>query len=433
LQKGIALKERANIADLNNSTMRRTFASVYSKLLWLFLLAWVARVTVFLRQRSATDFSTIDIFALVQIGIVLCIFIQILLSGRFMAVWSETRRTSILLIFLYYALCLLSSFWSPIPKFSAYRAIEFMILLMGVLIALSYAQNFAEAERNILFISLLVILFSVYVNFKFHGFSLSFDDWHTNSYTASGGMVFCYCLCEYFMAEKERKTRLIKYGFIGFSVLLIGTSTASFIAVFCGIIFVTIIKRKIVLLIIFSFFLVLFLVIRLIGFDFFASSQAIVFYGKSEDAITTMSGRIHMWQIFLELVQKSPIYGHGFAVLSTGRGGVFASDPHNSLFSILLGTGALGMATFLLYALRLIYEILKAASLRLPGAIGCAAAISMGLVNSLAMPLIFDEFEESSLVFICISALFILFVYLPNIRKVKSYQNTSLEKQPMKI
>jgi len=78
-----------------------------------------------------------------------------------MAVWSETKRTSILLIFLYYTLCLLSSFWSPLPKFSAYRAIEFMILLMGVLVALSYAQNFAEAERNILFISFIVILSSI--------------------------------------------------------------------------------------------------------------------------------------------------------------------------------------------------------------------------------------------------------------------------------
>jgi O-antigen ligase len=110
-------------------------------------------------------------------------------------------------------------------------------------------------------------------------------------------------------------------------------------------------------------------------------------------------------------------------VLSTGRGGVFPSDPHNSLFSILLGTGAIGMTTFLLYTLRLIYEIFKAAFLRLPGATGCAAAISMGLVNSLAMPLIFDEFEESSLVFVCISALFILFVFLPHLNSVKVQKN----------
>jgi len=68
-------------------------------------------------------------------------------------------------------------------------------------------------------------------------------------------------------------------------------------------------------------------------------------------------------------------------------------------------------------AARMGREIRRTAFRNLPGAVGCSAAIIAGLVNSLAMPLVYSEWEESSLVFACIFAFFILFVVIPYSRQ----------------
>jgi O-antigen ligase len=120
-----------------------------------------------------------------------------------------------------------------------------------------------------------------------------------------------------------------------------------------------------------------------------------------------------MWKSFLLKILESPVVGHGFAVLSSARGSLFASHPHSSVFSVLLGTGAVGALAFSFYVFRLFRELVRTNLARLPGAVGCASAIAAGLVNSLAMPVIGDQWEESSLVFACLTAFFVLFVVLP--------------------
>jgi O-antigen ligase len=124
-----------------------------------------------------------------------------------------------------------------------------------------------------------------------------------------------------------------------------------------------------------------------------------------------------MWESFFDLILESPTIGHGFAVLSTGRGGVFSADPHNSIFSVLLGTGLIGLIVVLIYFFRLLREFFRTSFLRLPGAIGCGAGLATGLVNTLTMTLVLDEWEESSLIFACLSALLVFFVLLPYRRK----------------
>ncbi len=80
------------------------------------------------------------------------------------------------------------------------------------------------------------------------------------------------------------------------------------------------------------------------------------------------------------------------------------------------------MLPVLVYGFRTLGEFLKTVIPRRPGSIGCAAAIAAGLVNSLGMPLVLDEWEESTLVFICVTAFSMLFVYLPYKSK-KTMQN----------
>lgn len=388
-------------------------------MLWVLLLAWTARVTIFIRRRPGTEFADVDVLAAVEIFIVFVVLFTVLVSARILPLWSKITGTSVRILFFYYILCAVSALWSPLPEYSLYRAFEFITLLMGVLVALSYAPNFLKAERVILIASSIVILFSLYVVIKIRGFSLFLDTWqhawHTNSYSASAAIVFCYCFGEYFGSDRNRKKLLILVGLFAFAALVLGTSSASNVAASFGVLLVIFLSRNKIMSIIGGFLLIILLSMTLFGTIKFYEPLiwTVLFPGKTEADVYSLGGRLGMWENFVKLVVDSPIIGHGYAVLSTGRGRVFSSSPHNSLFSVLLGTGAIGMFAVLLYGMRTLRELFLTVIPRRPGSVGCAAAIAAGLVNSLAMPMVFDEWEESTLVFICVTAFSILFVFLP--------------------
>ncbi|HEC99034.1 MAG TPA: O-antigen ligase family protein [Proteobacteria bacterium] len=388
-------------------------SSLVPALLWFCLLVWVVRVTVFIRQRG--DFAAVDLHAGVQIAVVLFMFLVLLLSARVAPMWSRLARTSVRLLFLYYSLSAISALWSSMPSYTAYRAFEFIVSLMAVFVALSYSPNLAAAERKALFICFVVLIFSMYVNIKFYGLSFSLFDWHTNSYSASAAIMFCYCVGEYFSADKKRAKTLKRYGILSLGALIIGTSAASNIAALCGLVVLLFLYRRLGWVTV-AIFLLSMMFLTGSDFSFF---KDILFPGKTEQQISTLGGREQMWETFKIMIAERPFYGHGFAVLSTGRGGAFVSHPHNSLYSVLLGTGAIGALAFGSYLFRLLREGMQTARQRLPGAIGGAGALAAGLVNSLAMPLIGDQYEESSLVFCCMMALFVLFVFLPYMEKRK--------------
>ncbi|MGB5619046.1 MAG: hypothetical protein WBM78_19555, partial [Desulfobacterales bacterium] len=68
--------------------------------------------------------------------------------------------------------------------------------------------------------------------------------------------------------------------------------------------------------------------------------------------------------------------------------------------------------------IRLGYEIVTITFRKVPSAIGCAGALTAGVINSLAMPLIGDKWEESSVDFLCFNVMFVLFVFVPY-KKIK--------------
>jgi len=195
--------------------------------LWFLLLAWIMRVTVFMRRRPGNEFADIDVLAGLQIFIVLFILITVLISARALPIWSRSAGTSVRMIFIYYLLSALSALWSPLPQFTVYRASEFIISFMGVLVALSYARNFLTAERTVLIVSAFEIFSSMYGEVLTTRIPLILQSWHTNSYTASAAILFCYCLGEYFGSDRNRKLPLICFGLFAFGALAVGTSSGS--------------------------------------------------------------------------------------------------------------------------------------------------------------------------------------------------------------
>jgi hypothetical protein len=379
-------------------------------LIWIGLFTWLIRVTVFIRQRLDSErFTDIDIFALIQITAVFWVMLIIIVNQKTKSVFSRISSTSLFFLLIYYILCGLSTFWSPLIEFTLYRALEFLVLLVGVFLAFSYNSNFIKAENLMLLVITSIVLLSLYARIKITDFSFNLSSLHSNNYPASSAILFTYCFGEYLNCDNFRKKKFLFLGLLSLGTLFLGTSSASFIAAFGGVCLALFLYRK-PSLIIFIFFIISCAI--LIGVDF-SFLKEVVFYGKDERAITTGHGRLLMAKDFYKIFLEKPILGHGFAILTYGTEVVYEANPHISLFSVILGTGLIGGIIVFGFLIRLMRELLKTTFQKLPGSIGCASAIFTGLINSLSIPIIFDEWREGSLAFSCVLSFFIFFVLIP--------------------
>lgn len=421
-------RRRPTILSEISPTYGRAHSRVLPFVLWVLLFAWLVRITVFVRRRAGTEFADIDLLAGIQIFIVLVVLIIVLLSARALPILSKTAGTSVRALFFYYILSALSALWSPLPEYSLYRAFEFMILFMAVLLALSYAPNLVKAERIVLIVSLISITLTMYPYFIRLGFPTSLGAWHTTAYSASAAMLFCYCLGEYFQSDKNRKKILRWVGFVALAVLVLGTSAGSNVAASFGVLIVAFLRRNTALIFIGCILLLVMLPVFLFGEidDSAVAVRGVLFPGKSEAQIYSLRGRVPFWKQMFTVFLDSPFFGHGFAIFTTGRGRVLPGNPHNSLFSVLLGTGILGMLAVIVYGFRLLREFYRTTVKRLRGAVGCTAAICTGLINSLSTPLVLEQWEEASFVFAAMTAFSILFVYLPFKSKEKEQKKKTL-------
>ncbi len=389
-------------------------------LLWFGTLAWVARVTVFQRGRSTASFSEVDTAALAQVVITGFLGLVVLFSGRLARVWSAMSGSSTRLLLLYFAVCVLSAVWSILPEYSLYRGVEAMVMILAAFVALAYAPDFRKAERMALIISWLVIAMSIYVNFKTKEFGLTVRFFHTNSYTATAAMVFMYCFGEYFIAGRDRRRLLFRNGLAAAGVVALGTSGGTLLATMASILFLAILYRNTLLVTLGLGLGVVILAIAVFGEIDVTVLFPYLFPDKRESEVMDLGGRLRMWAAFWEYFLDSPVTGHGFGVISTERGRLFASDPHNSIIAVIVGTGTLGLLPVLVYGFRLLREMLVTSTRRIPGAMGCSGALTAGLANGMTMPVILSEWEESGLVFAAFSGLFLLFVWAPYRRDLRA-------------
>jgi O-antigen ligase len=382
----------------------------FAVMIWILIALWVARVTVFVRQRSTADFAQVDATAAVQVVITGLIALLVFFAPRASTMWRDIARTSVVAFLAYYALCLVSSGWSPLPQYTAYRSIEYATMILAIMLAVRDSGGFEAAERAVLAGALLVIVLTLAGHVRLVGFSTDLAQWHTNSYSAAAGMVFVYCAGELLSAQARRKRLLRWVALVGFAALALGTSTASNIASLLGLVVIAVLakKRKMLVGILAAAIVVVPLTLLLeVRSD--AVTKAVL-GGKSSEEVASLKNRGTVWQSYFEAFLESPVVGHGFAIVSTGRSNHMMSRPHNSILSMLLGTGLIGLAFGAFAALRLLLEALGAARSGMAGGLGSLAALLTALVNSLAMPLVFDQFEESSVVFFAFAGLLVLWV-----------------------
>ena len=210
-----------------------------TKILIFLCLAHVFRATILIRRRTSAEFLSVDIYAGIDIFIVLTICILL-----FFIYWPRLRfcisNSSIEPYLFYLLICLVSAAWSSVPYYSAYRAVEYISLTLAIFASFTSYNSFETAEKNFLWISAIITLFGFGLNIRLWGF----QNFHTNSYSASAALLFCYCFGELLRGRVKDKVRIIFFGFFGLFFIIIGTSAASNIAVVAGLLVASIICRN---------------------------------------------------------------------------------------------------------------------------------------------------------------------------------------------
>jgi O-antigen ligase len=368
----------------------------------------IIRQSMLGRIRPITDLDVVDAFAAVDIAAVCLAGFILIFSGAFGRTWSSLRRTPAMWLAGYYVFCAVSCLWSAKPVFSLYRAFEYLILLSATLAAVAQYRDFAGAERAFCRIAMAAIILDIYATIWSYG--LSSVVWHNTTYTISSALLFCYCLGEYlamtkaerFEAEK-RSRRLLRFGIFAFCTLALGRSSGSSIGALVGCLLIFLALRRFWLLLI-GFWVALLIFLWGAGGEFL---RDLLFPGKSLSNIETGSGRTILWEFLWHKFLQRPFLGYGFGLVGIVSGGM-ASHSHNSLFTVLIGTGSVGVVLFAIFAVRLWWTTISKVWRRGPGTVGFAGALAAFFVNSLSSNVMADRWITSSVVFVWLLGLFLL-------------------------
>ena len=389
----------------------------YQLFLWLIALALVARVTVFVRQRTEAQFTSLDTrvmidkFAIAEILLVGMCILAIIISPRLKRVGLVIRSSSIKYFLAYYIVCMASTFWSFFQKFTFFRSGEMIALILLVLLAMIYYEDFFSAERAYLFVSLIAVLFGIIMQLKLASFRISLGNLHTNQYSAISAMAFAYCLAERFNADAARKKFLTRLAVIFAFFTFLGTSGTSNVAAFAGILVVLALARTSKFELIF-FVSMGVLALYLSGsFDQFWIDT--LFPGKTRHDLITLSGRKYIWAAYTTLIANQPLKGYGFATVS--RMGAFweirtLTHPHNGILQVLLGTGLAGGSVFLFWLIWISKEMLQGYKNHKIGITGFIGAFVVAMVNNMGRSMIGGTFDAPSFMFLVLLSFFIVHI-----------------------
>ena len=165
------------------------------------------------------------------------------------------------------------------------------------------------------------------------------------------------------LLDKNYKNRSMKLLYLVFlvcvlSVMILSQSRTSIIAFTIAFYYLLILRKRGTF-----FFVSLFITIALLIGGVAADVVKYMRRGQTDKELSSLTGRVYLWQEGLEKISESPILGYGMA--STGFKGVLtkvhAGHLHNAFLEVMLGTGLLGFAfwftALMLTFLRIFFSI----------------------------------------------------------------------------
>ena len=371
----------------------------------LFLIP-ILRQTVFYRtyREDISNYTAIDALAIFDVTIF------ILCSFTVCFYWTKTNHKaiqnySLLSWIVYYVFCLFSFLWR-VPGSSAlyvwYRAGGMLIMTFYVYMMFARIPTIETAFQwlvNIISINML----SAFLK------SLSIQVLHTNGYSVNAAVLVILVLLAVKMEIVSWKTYKW-YFLISIICLVCGTSAGSNVAFLAGMIFYYSVTKS--GLRIRKFLIALLLL--LIAYHFFYDLVfQLLFPNKSMTAVQTATGRIVVWETYLNAWTKSPWLGWGFAVGERSAayfGFRYVLSAHNGLVTVLINTGLVGMAIWgssILSFLRQLFHLVTKGNGYASVILGCLIVL---LVNNLTVPTMGGNFGQSSCTTLIFLVFFVIFV-----------------------
>lgn len=342
------------------------------------VLLFLIRITVLIRQKD--DPLQLDIYNILQISITFLMGFAIIIRKDLRFTVGVLTKSPIGWLILLYLWGSLSGIWSTMPLFSGYFGIEGLILILGLAVILLNQPDNASIEKFSIYTSYLIVLL-IFIGFiRLNGFGFDLYHWHTNEYSAVAAMLFGYCYGELnnkFREYDRFERKVLKYGtWLSLFCVLIGTSSGSNLSIMAALVVVTLISgrrsTKIFTLLIFSSILIL---NQFYGDLLFR----VIFPGKTLAAVSSMQGRLNLWEHYLEMIQQKPWMGWGFASIER-ISNVYATTTHNSLIEVAGGVGIVGLCLYLIYIFTVYLKLIQ--NIHTPYLVGITGALTAGLVNS---------------------------------------------------
>jgi O-antigen ligase len=358
------------------------------------------RLTILVRRRLAENFGDIDSMAVIQLSIVGLSLFLIAIAPRLKASLVKQLNSGNIYIISYYLFAILTALWSGLPNYTAYRAIEYLTLFYSFYLFIFYSPTYLDAEIKVLYSATAIILLDIGKHIKLGGISLG--NLHTNSYSAVAAMLACYCIAEFFSAKGHRRANLLRIGVVSTLFLIIGTSSASIVSFFIGLAIISFLHRNKIFL-----FIAILSLILCISLFSFIDLKSILFLGKSEHDIMTLTGRTHLWKIYMEMFLEHPFIGNGFAA-STRLAKLYTTNTHNGFISVALGTGFAGLTIFLIGVFRIIKASFINYKKQSPLSLGIFSALVVGLINNMAISIIGEQWSPVAAGFACFLSLHII-------------------------
>lgn len=353
--------------------------NLYISCLVALVLVPVIRVSLFQRRRDPQAYASVDSNNLVQI--VAVVGMAVVVGGRGAMV--TNRLVAIgptCLLVLYSILCGLSALWSPQPAYTAYRAVEIGLVLLCMGHVLYTVNNPGKALLWLSRFAALTAMLGYLGDVRSYGGLFQ----HTNSYTAIGAVGAVLILGS--IKKGVLSLAEVKYSLAAcIATVILGTSSASNVSLAVGILAVAGASRGITsmarVLVVSAFaFLLLWAGLEMV--------QPYLFPGKDIEQIRTMRGRTGLFLTYWEAFQQNPVLGYSFAVGERSIMGPGTNWTHNSVVSVAVNTGAIGLVMFIGGYLTVLYALYRADRFGSPFAFPVAIAILVGFLNSMSYPLI---------------------------------------------
>ncbi len=328
----------------------KLFKNLYPKEIQLYTLIFtfhICRKTLF---NSANDGSTGG-----QLMMVLCILLN------FYIVYKEKKHlkqalTNNRMYLAYYIFAIFTIFTNNITGSATVilpKALEVISSFMALSITYWKIKEKRWAMIYLLYLTTIATV-AGYISYATNSGSL----WaHTNTYSMTGALGALLCLS---MSKYERKFRFKWLFVFNFSAMILGTSSASFIAFTVGLLMFWSCSIKGISITKASLVLIAVIITYYNGMDL---AYDIFFHGRSEEMIQSGTGRTVIWEACFTAWRQSPWIGQGYMIgernLTMWGAHIAAHSAHNGYMSVLVNTGIVGSIIFGVYLLQTIWRCLN--------------------------------------------------------------------------